>query len=210
MTWEWVSPLATAAVGLGGIAGTYLTGRAQGRSQVVILELQRRYQEQDARRNERKTAYLRFLAVTGREGSPLLLILQEGARNEQVNPKERTSPPNNSTNQDEVNRVASELEASLNELLLAAPQWVSIHARTVATRMLLWIAAPSPEERWQGFERFQFARMHFTMAAEADMRGETQNEFDTWWAKRPTSPLESSTSPSVAENPSPDPRTSGG
>lgn len=72
MAWEWVAPVVTGAVGLGGIVFTWLTGK-QSRDQAVATLRQQldhdRLQAREAREQERlESAYLELLKMVQRAG----------------------------------------------------------------------------------------------------------------------------------------------
>jgi hypothetical protein len=63
MAWEWVAPVCTAVVGLGGIVATYLTGRESRDSAAKQADEQRRSTADAALRADRLKAYSEFVAA---------------------------------------------------------------------------------------------------------------------------------------------------
>lgn len=63
MAWEWVAPVATAAVGIVGVAATFFSGERARRAQVQIAEDARTNAREDKLRDERREAYMRMLTA---------------------------------------------------------------------------------------------------------------------------------------------------
>lgn len=62
MSWDWVAPTATAAVGIAGIAATWLTARASRIDQRNMILVQYKQAEEAALRETRRKAYATFSA----------------------------------------------------------------------------------------------------------------------------------------------------
>jgi hypothetical protein len=62
MSWEWVGPITTAVVGLAGITGTWLTGRAARIEQRELLQLQHKEGQASALRSDQGKVYAELCA----------------------------------------------------------------------------------------------------------------------------------------------------
>jgi hypothetical protein len=62
MSWEWIGPVATAIVGLAGIAGTWLTGRAARHDQRDLFRMQYDEARESFVRETRRRAFIEFTA----------------------------------------------------------------------------------------------------------------------------------------------------
>lgn len=65
MAYEWVAPVATATTGIAGIAGTWLTGRSAGRTQVTLLREEHSRERESETRKERRESFASMLDVLG-------------------------------------------------------------------------------------------------------------------------------------------------
>lgn len=76
MAWEWVAPVATALVGVAGVAGTWRASKNASDVQVQLLRDEHASQQSKQTRTERREAYVAFLSFL-RETDQLLLEISE-------------------------------------------------------------------------------------------------------------------------------------
>lgn len=74
MAYEWVAPVATAAVGVTGVVFTYLTGREGRQTATSLAEAQRSHAQDDRLRDEKREAYTAYLEAASNARHALLRI----------------------------------------------------------------------------------------------------------------------------------------
>jgi len=126
MTWEWVAPTATAAVGLAGIAATWLTARAGRIDQQNMVRTQYEQAGEAALRETRRNAYGALLA-------DLYGTLQSAAFSDSVD-------YGNDVNVDADRVHALNLSRSLAEVKIVGTDMVRQLADTVTSRILIFKA----------------------------------------------------------------------